>query len=141
MIILNQQYSLKAFVKVIIGSWLVGLLTISSCTFNNEQDFFRVPPCDSSRVDRDTINVNYNDLTYIFSDVCATCHYPNNPFQPNIVMNTYESVVLSVKTGRVIPAIQFTGRYQMPKDLPKLENCELQRIEVWIEKGMPKTSK
>lgn len=119
----------------------ISLFGSKSCTFENEEDYFGIPQCDTLLVDRDTIEVYYNDLTYIFTNVCATCHNSTATYRPGIVMDSYENVVSSINTGKVIPAIQHTGKYKMPYNLPKLQECEIQRIEVWIENGMPESKK
>ena len=123
------------------NTFWVALIAISlfgsiSCTFENEEDYFGEPQCDTLLVNRDTIEVYYNDLTYIFTDVCAVCHNSSATYRDGIVMDSYENVVSSINTEKVIPAIQHTGKYKMPYNLPKLQECEIQRIEVWIENGM-----
>lgn len=112
-----------------------------SCTFQNEEESFTVPICDSLSVDRDTINVYYQDLTYIFTDVCAQCHNTNFTYRPGINMDSYENVVASMNTGKALPAIKHEGNYKMPYNQPKLSDCEIQKIAIWIEKGMPKEKK
>ena len=118
---------------------LISVVGFKSCTFENEEDYFGVPECDTLTVNRDTIEVYYNDLTYIFSDVCASCHNSITTYREGIVMDSYENVVSSMNTGKVMPAIQHTGRYKMPDGLPKLKNCEIQRIDVWYKSGMPQS--
>ncbi len=101
----------------------------SSCTFDNEEDFLEDYICD-------TIDIVYTDLTYIFS-VCATCHSEAFTYRPGIEMDSYESVKSSINTGLVLPAIKHTGPYKMPNGLPKLPDCDIKKIEAWINAGMP----
>lgn len=113
-------------------SFLVSVLT--SCTFNNEYDYFgdtEVPEvCD-------TLVTTYDSLTYIFTDICSECHNSEYTYRGGIEMDTYISVKSSIETGKVLPAIKHEGDYKMPFELPKLSDCEIQRIELWIEEGMP----
>lgn len=112
-------------------------LVIEGCTFHNEEDYFEELPCDSSLVDTDTISVTYNDLSYIFNGSCVQCHNIGFTNAPGIVFNDYDDVVSSIETGKVIPAIKHET-VQMPKNQQKLSDCEIQLIEVWINRGMPK---
>ena len=108
----------------------MGLLFLqSSCTFDNEEDFLKEYGCD-------TTNLVYNDLTYIF-DICATCHNNVDTYRDGIEMDRYQSVKSSIETGLVLPAIKHTGKYNMPDGLPKLSDCNISKIEAWINAGMP----
>lgn len=109
---------------------VMGLLFLqSSCTFDNEEDFLKEYGCD-------TTNLVYNDLTYIF-DICATCHNNVDTYRDGIEMDRYQSVKSSIETGLVLPAIKHTGKYNMPDGLPKLSDCNISKIEAWINAGMP----
>lgn len=112
-------------------------IIIVGCTFHNEEDYFEVQACDSTNVDKDTINVVFDDLAYIFSETCLSCHNSGFSYEPGIVFDSYDDVVNSINTGKVIPAIKHET-VQMPKDQAKLSNCNIQLIEIWVERGMPK---
>lgn len=110
----------------------------SSCTFKNEEEYFGPAVCDSSLVLRDTVMVDYQNLSYIFTGICAQCHNSIQTPRPAIKMDTYENVVASINTGKVLPAIRHEGKYRMPYNQPKLSDCEIQRIQIWIDRNMPK---
>lgn len=99
-----------------------------SCTFENEQDYF-----DSNC---ETENLTYDSLTYVFS-ICSQCHNNVSTYRTGIEMDSYESVVNSINTGLVLPAIKHEGQYLMPYNLSKLSDCEIKKIEAWINDGMP----
>jgi len=102
-----------------------------SCTFDNEEDLLKDYECD-------TIDVIYSDLTNIFSDICADCHSSNNTYHPDIKMDSYSNVKSSINTGLVLPAINHEdGVPPMPNGLPKLSDCDLKKIQTWIDLGMP----
>ena len=65
------------------------------------------------------------------------CHDNKDTYRPGIEMDSYESVKASINTGLVLPAINHTGQYKMPYELPKLSDCELNKIAAWINDGMP----
>lgn len=109
---------------------LLLIVGVSSCTFDNEEDLLEDFECD-------TTDIVYSDLTYIFSDICATCHSETFTYRASIKMDSYENVKSSINTGLVLPAIKHTGPYKMPNGLPKLSDCDIQKIETWIDNGMP----
>lgn len=118
----------------------ISLMGVFSCTFYNEQEYFGVR-CDTLLIDRDTISVYYEDLTPIFTGICASCHNEQFTYRQDIRMDNYENVKASMETGLPWPAINHTGDYEMPYNLPKLSDCDIQRIGVWISTGMPLESK
>ena len=118
--------------KIILYCILAGsILSFSHCTFDNEEELLEDFICD-------TTDVVYDDLTYIFSDICANCHNETFTYRDEIKMDTYENVKSSINTGLVWPAINHEeGVPPMPNGLPKLSDCDLNKIEAWIDAGMP----
>ncbi|MFA6402390.1 MAG: hypothetical protein WCX31_12325 [Salinivirgaceae bacterium] len=117
------------------GLVILMFLLLWGCTFNSEEEYFEKTECD-------TTGLVYEDLTYIFTDVCARCHYQGNPYRSDIVMDSYEAIKTSINTGLVIPAIHHEGDLTpMPYKEPKLSDCNRDKIEAWVEAGMPKRAK
>jgi len=129
---------MKIIIKVTIIIFLIKLF--ASCTMQNEEEYFGEPVCDSLTVNRDDLVVYYEDLTYVFTGICLPCHNSQLTYRPGILMDSYEDVVKSVETGKVLPAIKHDGYYKMPYNQAKLSDCEIQKIAKWIENGMPKKS-
>lgn len=115
---------------------IIFIALLSSCTWQNEEDYFGVSLCDTALVNKDTIQVTYDDLIYIFDGTCLSCHNSGYTEWQGIQFDTYDDVVSSIETGKVIPAIRHES-VQMPKDQDKLSDCEIQLIEIWINRGMP----
>ena len=110
---------------------MIVFLMLPSCTFDNEQDYDSDTICD-------TTNVTYSDLTYIFTNICSECHFPDNPYKAGIVMNTYDNVKKSFNTGQPWGAINhLQGYVPMPYSAPKLSDCDINKIKAWIDQGMP----
>ena len=104
---------------------------LTSCTFLNEEDLLDGIQCD-------TIDVSYNELTYIFTGICTSCHSEVFTYRDGIKMDSYDNVRASINTGLVMPAIiHADGVPPMPKGMKKLTDCEISKIEAWINKGMP----
>lgn len=107
-----------------------GLIYSTSCTFNNEEDLLKDFICDTN-------NVVYNDLTYIFTDICSVCHNEENTYRTGIEMDSYVSVKASINSGLVLPAINHTGSFKMPFQQAKLPDCDIDKIEAWVNADMP----
>jgi hypothetical protein len=89
--------------------------------------------CDSSQV-------GYrNNVELIFASYCNGCHGNDHP-QAGLQLSTYEMAKATIKadTALFLHAIQFSSAPQ--KNMPpfgKLPDCELNKLENWVLKGMP----
>lgn len=104
-------------------------LSSSSCVSNNEEDLYG-DNCD-------TLDMTYAKIKYIFEDNCYTCHtVPQGHL--NIKLNSYSDVKSAVRTERLLGAIHHENGYvPMPNGQPSLSECQIDRIEAWINLGMP----
>jgi len=116
-----------------IFSVLILIYASTSCTLDSEEEYF-------SQIICDTVDVTYNEVRSIFINNCATCHNFSNTYREGIELDTYESTVSSINTGKVLPAIKHTGPYQMPYQQAQLPDCFIRQIELWVENGMPETA-
>jgi hypothetical protein len=41
------------------------------------------------------------------------------------------------RAGKLIPAIERTGPFPMPKDRPKISDCDIARVKQWVRRGAP----
>ncbi|HAN00019.1 MAG TPA: hypothetical protein DCQ26_15570 [Marinilabiliales bacterium] len=122
---------LAVYFSIITGSALLVSL-VDGCTFQNEEDYFGETYCD-------TIDVSYEDLTYIFTDICAECHNSTETKREGINMDSYTNVKASINTELVLPAIKHETS-KMPKGRDKLSTCDISKIEAWVNAGMPEIS-
>lgn len=106
------------------------LIYSTSCTFDNEEDLLNNFICDTN-------DIVYSDLTYIFTDICAVCHKEGDTYRLGIEMESYVLVKSSINTGLVLPAINHTGSFKMPFQQAKLPDCDIDKIEAWVNAGMP----
>ncbi len=131
---IHYFYSKRIIMQKIFVFLIFTLVSFSyfSCTFDSEEELFE-------SVDCDTANVSYSALTYIFTDVCSACHNSFSTYKAGIVMDSYDHVVSSIGTGLVWKAINHEeGLTPMPYQQEKLSDCDLNKINTWIENGMPK---
>ncbi len=101
---------------------------LTSCVNNSEEDLYGL--------ECDTLNMTYSNVKYIFEDNCYVCHTtPQGSLM--IKLDSYIDVKAAVNTGRLEPAINWTGTWKMPNGRPKLDDCLIAKIEAWINAGMP----
>lgn len=100
----------------------------SGCVNNSEEDLYGL--------ECDTLNMTYSKIKYIFEDNCYTCH-TESYYNHDIKTDSYTNLKAAVNTGKLLPAINWTGTYQMPKGQEKLDACQIAKIQAWVNAGMP----
>lgn len=104
---------------------------ISSCYYDVEEELYPGMDCD-------TMNMSYEmDIVPILSENCYECH-SQAVNTANITLEGYQNLQEYVNDGRLLGAIKHQpGFSPMPKNAPQLVECEIQKIESWIESGAP----
>lgn len=126
----SMGHQVKLYIRFIAIMFMMAGISMS-CTFYNEKDYFGI--------ECQTEGMTYDSLTYVFG-ICSECHSDAFTYRTGIEMDTYESVVKSINTGLVMPAIKHEGAYLMPYNLSKLPDCDISKIESWINDGMPENN-
>ena len=125
---------MKRFIGAIAVLTLV-LVGSGGCYYDNEQTLYPSNGCD-------TANVKYsNQVTYIVSNKCYSCHSnATAPLSGNgVSFEGYANISAYLAiSGAFLPDIKQTvGSDPMPKNQPKLSDCEIRTIEIWIQNGYP----
>lgn len=85
----------------------------------------------------DTLNlVTYtNQVRAIFSANCYECHSTTQA-TAGVILDTYDGVKRQIDRG-LIPGVirRDPGFKQMPFGRPKIDDCQIRTIEIWIEAG------
>lgn len=110
---------------------LLALLTIvmmlSSCYYDSEEDLYG-----NSIGNCDTVNVSFSATVLpILTANCTSCHNSTNA-NGGVITESYDALKPHVESGVFGRAINHTGPINMPLDLPKLPDCELAKINAWI---------
>jgi len=86
----------------------------------------------------DTSNITYtNSIKTIFDTNCTGCHNTANP-SGGWALDTYNSAKNCAQSGRLLGAVKWLSGYSpMPQGGNKLPNCDILKIEKWINSGMP----
>lgn len=108
------------------------LSLLPRCEYNNEEDLYGDLECDTS---------DYAYGTYILplleATDCIACHTIANP-GGGVVLEGYDNLKQSVDDGSFLGSIRHDPGYSpMPKGGPKLPECDIFRIELWINQGAP----
>ncbi|HTX88660.1 MAG TPA: hypothetical protein VMC08_06705 [Bacteroidales bacterium] len=116
--------------------WITGMLASvlafsSGCYYDNEEDLYPQTTCD-------TTHVTYSgSVVPILQSNCYVCH-STALANGGVILDTYVGVQVVVQNGKLWGAINhFNGFYPMPKDSPKLPDCNITVIKKWIDAGSP----
>lgn len=121
---------MKKFNYLLILSLSLIIIGISSCTYDNVEDLY------PQIVECNTINVTYSEtMVSIMSANCNFCHGGSDPLA-NVRTDTYDGLKIIADNGRLWGAVNHESGYSpMPKDRPKLNDCDLKKIRVWLDNG------
>lgn len=107
------------------------ILTIDSCAYDKAEILYPPNTCD-------TATVTYtNSIMPILGANCNTCHGGSLP-AGGMDLSVYSVVKTQVDNGRLWGAVSHTAGYKpMPKNSDKLNDCNLNKIKLWILAGAP----
>ncbi len=109
---------------------LIVSITCFFCESKNEEDLFGKEECD-------TLNVTLSaDFLPILESICYDCHSQASLRSPYL-LEGYDNLKIMVDNGRLQKALHHTGRYPMPKFRDKLPDCDIAKIDAWIDDGAP----
>ncbi|MCF8309706.1 MAG: cytochrome c [Bacteroidales bacterium] len=109
------------------------IVTLSSCYYDNEEDLY------PQQAECDTTNVNYNDqIAPIMQNNCNSCHSGVSP-NAGVITDNYEDLKAVAENGQLWGAVNHEPGYTpMPRNQPKLPECDLKKIRIWIDNGTPR---
>ena len=113
-----------------LGIAMFALAFMQSCYYDNEEELYPdTPVCD-------TLNVTYSgDVAIIMQDNCNACHGSSFP-QSGIITDNYNDLKEIADNGKLWGAVNHENGYSpMPQDRPKLNDCDLSKIRIWINNG------
>lgn len=120
----------------------LGTSALSSCNYNNEEEKYPKP---INQVICDTANVSFkNTIQPILSNNCYSCHSDANKANGNGYSFEGHSNIMShgfinaknAENSRLYRSVaHLSGAEPMPLNLPKLVECDINRIKAWINQG------
>ena len=104
---------------------------LTGCSFDNEEDLFADEICLTDEV---TFSGTIEPL---IDKNCIACHNSALP-SGNINLEDYNQLKPLIENGRFLGSISHSrGFSAMPKGGPKLSDCDISKVEKWIEEGFP----
>jgi len=114
---------------------IVAAFTVSSCYYDNEETLY------PRQVTCDTTNVSYaGTVKPIIDQHCLSCHSGGAP-SAGISLETYDDIASAAAIpegsyGSLLGVVKHSsGNSAMPKGANKLSDCNILRIEKWINDG------
>jgi cytochrome c553 len=109
-------------------------ISVSSCTNASKEELIPAGPCD-------TVSMSYHiDIIPILSGNCYECHGATTHSTSGVNLsdyNTLKSYANGVE-GQLYQNITHTSTHPMPPPpLPKLSDCDINKILDWINQGAP----
>ncbi len=108
------------------------MFTMNSCYYDNMEDLYpETGNCDT------TIVTFSAEIWPILESNCYGCHSGSAP-SGNISIENYNDVTILVENGKLMGTIRHeTGFSPMPKASNKLSDCNVTKIETWVNAGYP----
>lgn len=103
----------------------------SSCYYDVEEDLYPTTDCA-------TDGITYSDdILPLIENNCYTCHNEAASFA-NINIEGYDNLMVYVNSGQFLGSIKHQPAYSpMPQGQPPLVECNIEKIEAWINAGAP----
>jgi hypothetical protein len=131
-------------IKCICGIIVVlGISILSSCNYNNGEEKY---PKTVNQVLCDTANVSFkNTIQPILITNCYACHDEKNylDFGGGYNFEGYDNLMSNglidagkAENSKIYRSVaRLSNAQPMPKDRPKLPDCDINRIKAWINQG------
>lgn len=114
--------------------FLLLTLTVTACYYDSEEELYP----GTSGGNCDTANITFSGtIQPILASNCNSCH---NASMANggVITDNYNSLIVHVNSGVFGKAVNHQlGAVPMPQNSPKLPQCELLKINAWINAGAP----
>jgi len=120
---------------VIFSSAVLIMASFSTCYYDSEEYLY--PQVNNAC---DTTNVTYSLVVKpILENNCYGCHSnTSSSLGGNVRLEDYADVMIRVSNGSLIGTVSHSsGFVPMPQGAPKLEECKITTIQLWIDDGSP----
>ncbi len=110
------------------------LLGLAGCYYDSEEHLYP----DAAATQCDTLNVTYtNYVSQVLDTNCNSCHNASSP-SGNVITDSYNDLMVVVNNGKFQGSINHqTGFSPMPKGQNQLPECDLSKMNAWINQGAP----
>lgn len=110
---------------------LAVLMFLQGCYYDSDEELYP-----QASGDCDTLNVTYSQtISVIMAGNCNGCHGSTAP-SAGIITDNYAGLKTIADDGSLWGAVNHEQGYSpMPKDRPKLNECDLKKIRIWLDEG------
>jgi hypothetical protein len=105
------------------------VLILASCKKDDMETLSTVSNCD-------TTNVTFSQtIQPLLNTHCNSCHSGNFP-SAGVALDNYQAVKAVASSGVLLGTIRHENGYSpMPKNSTKLNDCDIRKVEIWIQNG------
>lgn len=109
--------------------YLLIIIGWTSCYYDVEEELYPTLDCQ-------TVDVTYsNQVINIIDGACYKCHAAAQNFG-NITLEGYDNLKRYVDNGELLGSIRHDAGFSaMPKNEAQLLECDIEKIEAWINAG------
>jgi hypothetical protein len=111
------------------------MLVLNSCYYDVASQLY---PAGGTTCD--TTNVTYfTTIRNILQvNACLSCHSGSGTIGGNIALDNYNSLKVYVQNGRLYGSMNHNPGYvAMPQGGNKVSDCDLTKVRIWINAGIP----
>lgn len=128
---MKNKISTSAFGKFLAVCFLSTALFSTGCKYDSEEDLYGDIGCQ-------TDNVTYSDVVLpLLENHCMGCHSAIANFG-GVTLEGYDNLKTFVDNGQFLGAIRHDdGFAPMPQGGNKFVDCNIEKIEAWINEGAP----
>ena len=121
--------------RFMLSATAVIILTFTACKKENEENLINQQ---GGPIACDTSDMQYAaNVLPILQNNCYTCH-GNGSTEGGISLDGYSNVKQKVDANLLINVIIHAPGYPaMPNGLPKLADCDINKIKAWVNRGAP----
>jgi len=106
---------------------------LSSCFYDKQNALHptAADPCDNEQAP-----VFNQSVDLILRNNCTSCHAGSNP-SGGVRLDNYTQVTSAARSGKLLGSIKHDGSAVAMPPTSKLRECEISKIEIWINNGLP----
>ncbi len=118
--------------KFILAVLFLALAWVSGCVSRNLEELNPLPSVCAS----DTVTYKYSIVKILDDNSCSGCHADGSS-SGGVNLDGYENVKRYADNGKLYGVTSHTSGSPMPKNMPRISQNEIDRIQAWICIGAP----
>lgn len=126
-----ERRIIKTYIAIpVLVLCIIGALLFPGCYYDKEENLY------PATGNCDTTNITFaGTIQPLIQSNCYACH-SQAAGQGGIILEGHANVVIRVNDGKLMGAISHASGFSpMPKNGQKLADCDIKRVQVWINEG------